>query len=72
MEVRSLKMSVTLSDFPMSLLDDMKQELHKYTKCEIKQSGTEVQISCTADMVKCMEVVAIADKYNFRANGGNP
>ena len=49
----------------------MKKELQKYTNCEVLQLGTDVQIKCTADVVKCMEVVAIADKYNFKMDDGD-
>ena len=61
-----MKMSITICDFPMLLLETMKLELCKYTTCEVTQLGPDVNIVCTADVVKCMEVVAIADKYNFK------
>lgn len=60
-----MKMSIWIADYPMLLLDTMKQELEKYTTCEVVQLGLDVSITCTADVVKCMEVIAIADKYNF-------
>lgn len=60
-----MKMSITISDFPLLLLDTMKQDLSRYAECEVTQLGADVKIVCTANMVKCMEVIAISDKYNF-------
>ena len=63
---RMMKLSILITGYPMLLLDTMKEELAKYTACEVVQLGLDVSITCTADVVKCMEVIAIADKYNFR------
>ena len=60
-----MKMSITICGFPMLLLETMKRDLSKYAKCEVIQLGTDVKIVCEADLVKCMEVIAISDKYNF-------
>lgn len=60
-----MKISITINDFPLLLLDSMKQELNKYVDCEVVELGSDVKISCSADVVKCMEVVAVCDKYNF-------
>lgn len=66
-----MKMSITICDFPMLLLETMKRELCKYTTCEVTQLGPDVNITCKADIVKCMEVIAIADKYNFKMDGND-
>lgn len=66
-----MQMSIIICDYPLLLLDTMKQELQKYTNCEVLQLGADVQIKCTADVVKCMEVVAVADKYNFHMDEGD-
>lgn len=60
-----MKMSITITDFPMLLLESMTRELKKHADCEIHQFGADVNICCKEDVVKCMEVIAIADKYNF-------
>ena len=58
-------MSLTIEQFPMLLLDDMKSELKRYAECDVQQFGTDVHVSCEeSNVVKCMEVVAIVDKYN--------
>ena len=61
-----MKLAVTISDFPLPLLDSMKQRLEKVAPCDILQSGSEVSVTCNAEMVKCMEVIAVVDKYNCK------
>ena len=47
----------------MDSLDFMKSELARHAKCKITKSGTKITISCDEDVVKCMEVVVIADMF---------
>jgi hypothetical protein len=56
-------MKLTLEDFPMDSFDFMKSELARHAKCKITKSGTKVMIFCDADVVKCMEVIAIANMF---------
>lgn len=59
-----MKMSITLSNFPMSRLSRFIQEVNKYAQCAIEVEGEDtVLVSCEADMVKCQEVVIISDLY---------
>lgn len=58
-----MKMKLVLERFPIDLLDLMESELARHTKCEITQTGTDVTIHCDADVIKCMEVLAVADKF---------
>lgn len=61
-----MKMSLTLSNFPMLFFELFTKELAKYAEYSIQVGGEDtVFLTCNADMVKCMEVVAIADKYAF-------
>ena len=64
-----MKMALFVNDFPMALLENMERDLAKYAKCLIQNHGTTVMIQCENDLVKCMEVIAIVDKYNFRMEG---
>ena len=64
-----MKLSILIANYPLLLLDLMKEELAKYTECEVLVLGCDVKIMCQADVVKCMEVIAIADKYNFHDDG---
>lgn len=61
-----MNLSITIEDFPLLLLDMMKQELNKFTECEVVELGPDVKISCSSDVVKCMEVIAVCEKYNVR------
>lgn len=61
-----MKLSITIFCFPLLLLETMQRELAKYAECQVHVFGNDVNIECKADVVKCMEVVAIADKYNFK------
>ena len=57
-------MKLILEHFPMDSLDFMKSELARHAKCKITKSGTKVTISCCdTDVVKCMEVIVIANMF---------
>jgi len=66
-----MQMSVVIPEFPLLLLDTMTQELQRYADCEVLQLGTDVKVICTADVVKCTEVIAVVDKYNFHMDEEN-
>ncbi len=66
-----MNMRFGIEEFPMSLLDTMKSDLERFVKCEIQQLGTDVQVSCSGDVVQCMQVVAIVDKYNILAKNNS-
>ena len=58
-----MKMTLNLEHFSIDSLELMKSELARHVKCEVVQTGTDVAISCNADGVKCMIVIAVADKF---------
>lgn len=61
-----MKMKLLIEQFPMDSLDYMKSELKRYAECTVDQLGANnILISCDADVVKCMEVLVIADKFNI-------
>ncbi len=59
-----MRMDISLSNFPMSQLEHFTRAVNKYAKVEVTtdNAGT-VNILCEADMVKCQEVIIIADLY---------
>ena len=60
-----MKMKLVIEQFPIDKLEFMKSELEIYAKCTVQQFGTDVIIICEADVVKYMEVLAVADKFDF-------
>lgn len=59
-----MKMSITLSHFPMDRLEPFKEAVAQYAKCDIRVSAdNSVEVACEADMIKCQEVVIISDLY---------
>lgn len=66
-----MRLQLTLQDFDMTLYDQLQEEVNKYAACTLLSGdqgdgGTTVWLSCEADMVHCMEVIAIADLYHVR------
>lgn len=59
-----MKMALFVDDIPTALLELMQKDLDKYVKCAIQRRDRTLLIQCEADVVKCMEVVAVVDKYN--------
>lgn len=66
-----MKMALFIDDFPLKLLENMQRDIAKHADCLTKQHGKTVLVQCEADLVKCMEVIAIVDKYNFRMDEGD-
>lgn len=59
-----MRMSITLSHFPMSHLELFKEAVAQYAKCDIRANADgSVEVACEADMIKCQEVVIISDLY---------
>lgn len=61
-----MNLSITIENFPLLLLDLMKQELSKFTECEVMELGPDVKVTCSSDVVKCMEVIVVCEKYNVK------
>lgn len=60
-----MKMALFIDGFPEKLLENMQRDIAKYADCLTQQHGKTVLVQCEADLVKCMEVIAIVDRYNF-------
>ena len=59
-----MKMTISLSGFPMNLLQDYIKEVNKYTKCTIQVGGEDtIFVTCEASMTECQQVVIISDLY---------
>lgn len=59
-----MKMSLTLSDFCMEHFDFFKEQVNRFAPCTVQVGGEDtVFLTCTADMVHCMEVLAVSDLY---------
>ena len=59
-----MKMQITLSNFPMSRLEEFQQQVSKFAKVIIQVGGEDtVFLTCDADMVACQKVVIISDLY---------
>ena len=59
-------MSLKLPGFPMKFYDNYIDALANYTECNVQVGGEDtVFVNCSANVVKCMEVVAITDLYYF-------
>ena len=56
-------MELILEHFPMNSLEHLKSELARHAECAINKEGTNVTISCNADVVKCMEIIVIANLF---------
>jgi hypothetical protein len=60
-----MKMKLTIRQISTELLEMMDRELQRYLKCTIQSVDGETQVLCESnDLVKCMEVVAVVDRYN--------
>ena len=66
-----MKMTLGIEQFPMSSLDALKNDLKRFAECEVLPVSTDVQVTCNANVVKCMQVVAIVDRYNILAKNGS-
>ena len=61
-----MKLKLAIEHFTIDLLDALRDELKPFEKCEIRQNGTTVEVSCETDTMKeCMKIVKIIDKYNI-------
>lgn len=61
-----MKMSLRLTNFPMKFYDGYVKALSQYAHCRIEIGGEDtVFLSCDANVVQCMEVVAITDLYYY-------
>lgn len=62
-----MKISLTLADFPMSVLEKFKKELAKYVDATVQVGGGDtVYVTFFADnVVRAQEGIIIADKYYF-------
>ena len=60
-----MKMKLILERCPMDSLEHMKHELARHAECviTINKKRTGIIVSCDADVVKCMEVIAIANLF---------
>lgn len=58
-----MEMAITIDKFPILLFEQLRKELARHTECKLYQIGGSVRIVCKADVVKCMVVCAIADKF---------
>ena len=59
-----MKMTISLSSFPIRLLQDYIKEVNKCTKCTIQVGGEDtVFVTCEAGATKCQQVVFISDLY---------
>ena len=70
-----MKVSLTMDDFPMLLLDMMTKELAKHVSNINVQVGGEDTVFvnfCSDDVVKVQIVAIICDKYRFgRGDNGS-
>ena len=64
---RTLKISITMDNFPMRFLPSLEADLAKHVKCNIQVGGEDtVFVNCvTEDVVKGQIVVILCDKYRF-------
>ena len=62
-----MKIKLTIKHFPMDSLEFMKSELARYAECSIEQYNDDILVSCDTDVVKCMEVLVVADKFDFNS-----
>lgn len=63
-----MKVSISMENFPMLLLDMMVEELHKYLPSVGVEVGGEDTVFvnfATDDVVKAQECIIISDKYHF-------
>lgn len=59
-----MRMSIDLAGFPMSRFEDFKEQVNRYAKVNLMVGGEDtVFLSCDADMIKCQQVIIIADLY---------
>lgn len=63
-----MKVSITLSDFQMKLLEPFEKDLAKYVKADVQVGGDFVFVTFCDDVVHAQEAIIICDKYNFHEN----
>ena len=69
----NMKVSLTLDDFPMALLDSFKTELAKHVEACVQVGGEDtVFVSFNTNNVSRAQCgIIIADKYHFAKGGGS-
>lgn len=61
-----MKVTLSLPDFPMLLMEPFKAELAQFVKANIQVGGDTVFVTFeTDDVVKAQEGIIICDKYHF-------
>lgn len=60
-----MRITIGLSDFDMNFYTVLVGELSRYSPCLVTREGAEVTVQAEGDVVKCMSIVAICDKYKF-------
>lgn len=61
-----MKVSLTISDFPMAVYDDFVKRLRPYVDANIQVGGGDtVFVTFEADVVHAQEAIIICDLYAF-------
>ena len=60
-----MRMVIHIDEFPLELLDGLTKQLAIYAPCEIEVVGNGIEVSCSADLVHLMEVLAITELYSM-------
>lgn len=60
-----MRMSIGMADFQMEYYTQLIRELAHYAPCSVTREGNEVTVSAEGDVVECMCIVAVCDRYRF-------
>lgn len=60
-----MRISIGIANFQMEHYTQLIRELAYYAACSVTKEGGEVTVRAEGDVVECMCVVAVCDRYRF-------
>lgn len=61
-----MKLFLGLADFPLLLLEELKDRLKMFPETTIVQKGFDIEVHCEGSPLTCAEVIAIVEEYSFK------